>query len=741
MRGGRRERGWGLGRPTAGPLIGAIVVAATLGAAPASASRLSAPSPAGSGAGHALLITGERVLVGTTPDGTRTSRVVPAGTHRAARQFTSVDIRGDRYVVPAAAQPYLGRYLDPQFFDVTALAAAGVTDRVPLQISFAGGSPPRLPGVTITSTAAGVATGYVTASSAPAFGAALAAQAVRDQAAGWPARSPLFGSATAIAPDVDLAAPDPVTTQRFPQVTLVIKGVGTDGAPIPFGFGFLMNAEDGFAYTGFILMIDGEARVSVPLGTYVGVFDDLSFVPDRVTFRVMPVVDYAVTRDLQTLTVDARTAVATPSVTAPREAVAQEEDVTLSGEDAARHSSWGWGYSLEQPGARMKLAPTGAPSVGTLEEITQWLLVDPNVAGGRYSYNASFSDDGVPVAQDHTIPGGSQAATIHETYDADRPNGSAAVARLVFLPHQFFASAIFQPIPVPLRRADHVYAPPGSTYFDSVLSDASAWDPGFMDGGPHRIRAGTERSETWLRNPYRLGVLQPTSDERYPFCYACRTDTKMTFASFPTDGDPTHAAEVYGSRSGKPVAHFRVYRDGTLLLREQDSLGDVFSVPPELGTYRIETAVSRRLTNSPLSTLLQSVVTFRSAAGTGAQVPDGWSCASRGACTILPVLWADVDLHARSGSLPVGRSMWNLSVGHVTGASAAPIRSVSVRVRRSGTGAWASVPVVLSNAGYAVEFRAPLSWAGRAVDLQIEVHDAGRGSLRQTTHDAFVVSP
>jgi hypothetical protein len=535
--------------------------------------------------------------------------------------------------------------------------------------------------------------------------------------------------------------PGVMTAPRFPQVTLIIKGIGTDGAPIPFGFGFLMNADDGLAYTGFILMVDGEARVSVPLGTYVGVFDALSFVPDRVTFRVMPVADYAVTENLQTLTVDARSAVATPSVTAPREAVGVEEDVTLSGEDAAGHSSWGWGYLLELPGARVKLAPTAAPSVGTLAQATHWLLVDPSVAGGRYSYNASFLDDGVPAAQSHVIPGGSELSAIHETYDADRPNGSAAAARLVFLPGQFFASAIFQPIPVPMHRTDYVYAPPGSVYQDSVLSSASAWDPGFVDGGAYRTRPGTERSETWLRNPYRLGVLEPTPAQRFAFCYACRTDTKMTFASFPTDGDPTHAAEVFGSRSGKPVAHFRVYRDDTLLLREQDSLGDVFSVPADLGTYRIETAVSRRLTDSPLSTLLQSVVTFRSTAGTGAPVPEGWSCATRGACTVLPVLWADVDLHAPRGSLPVGRSTWGLSVGHVEGAWATPISSISVRVRRSGTGAWASVPILLTPAGgYAVDFRAPLSWAGRTVDLQIEVRDARGGSLLQTVHDAFWVS-
>jgi hypothetical protein len=719
-----------------------MMVAATIGAVPASASNPSALSPSGDGTARVMLITGERVLIGTSPAGTQITRIVPWASQGVARQVTTVDVRGHRYVIPADAEPYLGRYLDPQLFDVTALAEAGVTDRLPLRISFEAGSRPRLPGITITSIGSGVATGYITAASAPRFGAALASQAIADQAAGWPVDSPLFGSITAVAPGVDLPAPSVSTAPRFPQVTLIIKGVGTDGEPIPFGFGFLMNADDGFAYTGFILMIHGEARVSVPLGTYVGVFDDISFVPSRVTFRVMPVSDYAVTTNLQTLTVDARSAVATPSVTSPRESVGQELDLTLSGEDAAGHTSWAWGYLLGLPGARVKLTPAGVPSVGTLGQVTQWVLVDPSVSGGRYSYNASFLDDGVPTDQARSIPGGSQLTSIHETYDADRPNQFGATARLVFLPGQFFASAIYQPIPMPAHRTDYVFAPPGSFFFDSVLSNTSAWDPGFMDGGFYRVRPGVDRSETWLRNPYRLGVLEPTSADPYAFCYACRTDTKMTFASFPTDGDPTHAAEVFGSRSGKPVAHFRVYRNDALLLREQDSLGDVFSVPADTGVYRIETAVSRRLTDSPLSTLLRSEVTFRSTAGIGAPAPEGWRCASRGACTVLPVLWADTDLHATpQGTLPVGRSTFDVSVGHIEGARQTPITSVAVQVRRSGTGAWTSLPVSPAGSGrYAASFRAPLSWNGRTVDLQVTVEDARGGSLLQTVHDAFWVS-
>src|SRR5206468_4670507 len=95
---------------------------------------------------------------------------------------------------------------------------------------------------------AGVATGYVTPSSARTFGAALASQAVADSQAGWPASSKMFGSVTRIGPDLSVPAS---VTPDFPQVTLIIKAISHTGGPIPFGFGLLMNADDGRKYAAF----------------------------------------------------------------------------------------------------------------------------------------------------------------------------------------------------------------------------------------------------------------------------------------------------------------------------------------------------------------------------------------------------------------------------------------------------------------------------------------------------------
>src|SRR5712691_7742875 len=296
-------RGGSLGRRvTSAGLVAAMLMVGQ----GANGAQVVAPASPGREARLVTLLTGERVMVGTSPSGRPTLQIVRSAQTGPASPVTTASVNGDQYVIPVSAQPYVGRYLDIRLFDVTKLAAAGATDRVPLRIAYTPGTAPSLPGVTITSSAAGIATGYVTPSSARTFGAALAWQAVADSHAGWPASSTLFGSVTGIGPDL---ASQGTVTPDFPQVTLIIKVVSHTGRPIPFGFGFLMNADDGLKYGAFILVIDGEARVSVPLGHYLGIFDEFTFSrKGGATARVMPVVDYAVTGGSQTLTADARPA-------------------------------------------------------------------------------------------------------------------------------------------------------------------------------------------------------------------------------------------------------------------------------------------------------------------------------------------------------------------------------------------------------------------------------------------------
>lgn len=723
------------GRRTA---VAALTTVIVLAGQSAHATPATAPAAVAHVAHIVLLLTGERVVVGTSPSGRPALQIVRSTQRGPASQVTTASLNGDQYVIPVSAQPYLGRYLDVGLFDVTKLAAAPTTDRAPLLITYTPGKSPSLPGVTITSASAGHATGYVTPSSAPRFGAALAAQAVADSQAGWPSKSKLFGSVSRIGPD---PPPPPTVVPDFPQVTLIIKVLSRTGGPIPFGFGFLVNADDGRKYGAFILVIDGEARVSVPLGHYLGIFDDFTFSRDgSVTARVMPVVDYHVTGGSQTLTVDARSATSTLSVTAPKVSVGQELSAEFDGSDAPGNSFFGFGYDFSLPGGRLLVRPTPAPVIGTFSQTTRWIQVDPSTVGGHYVFDASFQAEGVPADQAHTIPGVSHLATVQASYASDRSLRLGGAARFVFLPGSFFASATFNPVPMPLKRIEYVEAPAGSLLQDLVLTDPNAWDPGIVQDDLRTALPGSARSERWLRNPFILDVPDPTAADTFPLCLACTSPGAITFISALTDGVPTHQGWVFSSPDASAVAHFKIYRNGTLLRQERDSLGDVFDVPMGPSRFRVVTDITRFWTDAFLSTFTSTDVTFRS--GGAVPMPPSWGCFTAPRCSVLPVLRALVDLHATpQGVVPVGTTTFDVSAGHIAGAADPAISSARVAVRRSGTSAWTFLPVAKMGPGrYQATFTA-LPWLnGRVMDLRVIVTDVEGGVITQTTDRAFLVS-
>ena len=216
----------------------------------------------------------------------------------------------------------------------------------------------------------------------------------------------------------------------------------------------------------------------------------------------------------------------------------------------------------------------------------------------------------------------------------------------------------------------------------------------------------------------------------------------MTFVEFPADGVATHMGEGFSSPGGAPVAHFTVYRNGALLLSETDSFGDIFDVPKGPGTYRVIHSINRRFTGSTLSTLINTDVTFVSSGQTGNEMPSSWFCFTARRCRVLPVLQAFLNLHATSrGTLPVGTSTFDLSVGHIAGAADTAIAHVSVAVERAGGTVWTQLPVTSLGAGkYRVTFTAHSILDGQAVNVRVSATDADGGVLRQTTTRAFLVS-
>ncbi len=111
--------------------------------------------------------------------------VAPASATGLGAATMRLSLGGHHYVIPSAAVPYLDHGLGWTLFDVSALAAAEKAGRLPVRITY-GARLRALPGVTITRSGGGLASGYLTASSARVFGAALIRQ--------FPGGSPLGGS-------------------------------------------------------------------------------------------------------------------------------------------------------------------------------------------------------------------------------------------------------------------------------------------------------------------------------------------------------------------------------------------------------------------------------------------------------------------------------------------------------------------------------------------------------------------
>jgi hypothetical protein len=490
-------------------------------------------------------------------------------------------------------------------------------------------------------------------------------------------------------------------------------------------------------------MFHGQARASVPIGTYAAVFDDLIFSTDgSVTIREDVVTDFAVTGSQGHMTIDSRDATAIPSVTTPMLSVPIGLDTEIDLNDQSHHffSSWGWTIGL--PGATIRFTPQPAPQVGTLRWSTHWNTVDASTPGGAYDFDATFAAAGIPADQSRVLGPVSQAMAVDNTYDSDATFQTAGASRIVFLPKSFGASATYWPIPIPIHRVDYIYAPSGSVVGEIALANYNAFrDPGFVDGPFEPFSAGARSTQTWFRDPYSLAVPTPQLDARRFACLACASDTRLVYVNNLNDSDPQHVVEVFGSPNGKPIAHFTVYRDGQLLVDKPDRLGGSFKIPSGPATYRVVNELSRRFTLSPFSTEVTTDVTFHS--GQGVPAPKNVICFTRDACSIMPVVTAHLGLDTTTrGTLPVGRHVFDVETGHIRGARTFPITSVVVSIRRAGTTTWKPLNVTSPGTNsYQAHFTA-LDWMqNRLFDIQVSVTDSKGNALVQTTEDAFMVSP
>ncbi len=689
------------------------------------------------------LVTGDSVRVLRDAKGRTIVEGLPAARSGAGAAFQTVTTPAHTYVFPNSARPYVGRFLDPGLFDVT--TAAGVGARIPVRLTFTGSNAPSVPGVTITSTAAGGASGYLTAASARRFGAALTAQYLLDARAHFPSRTTLFGVSKISAE----GSVPPIVSPQYPMRTLIIKVLDGHGRPLSFGFVTVYNTDNFAKFYQFALVVDGQARLSVPLGHY-GLdteFDRLDAAGHFVGFGVVTRSDYLVSAQNQVLTVDGRSATSRLSIRTPRSAAQQTVELDLSREDSTGNGHAVSSYGLLGPGD-VYVAPASSPSSGTLSSSVAWNLTGAPLAGTPYAYFLHFpSRPGIPPSQAYGVAT-SQLATFKSRFYVDLTQRPGALLTYPLLPGSEFAGGWSVPVPLPSNLISYVNATPGAVWFTSLFGSPDPFDnpfAGTIDDGPRLAPAGTTYSADWGRGPALPNVPVETNGYAASFgfdCPTCRTATQMQVGLIlATDSTPGHAWELFGNLDGTPVARLRIFRNGSLISDNSDTGLAVAKVPAAPGTYRILDQVNRGPSLALQSVRTTSDITFVSAAGQGPAMPATWTCSLGSGCKVLPLLDTSITLPTNlAGVVPLGTSSITLTVSHIQGAPAARITSGSIEVRRPG-GVWAKLSATaLGNGVYRATLRTTRADAQSSFDLRVTGTDATGGRIVQTASAAFAVA-
>jgi hypothetical protein len=719
------------------PSVSALAASSEPRIAPAIAGPAT-PVAATSKSVSVTLPTGERVRLVGKP-GVETVFTMPAVSGEENGPIISRREGGHTYVLPAAAEPYLGRFLDKNLFDVTSLSAtAGKGDRLPIRVAYRG-STPGVPGLALTAANDGVATGYLTPASSVTFGRALAAQWKADIAAGWPKRASLFSGLTKLTAlgSIPQAVARSSAAKEVMR-TLTIKTIAADGLPEPQGSVYLMNVDDSKKYNQSVQIVNGEARVSVPEGTYSlqGRNTVIDSVNTKVLFRIAAVNEFKVASAGQTVTLDYRAATVEPTATVPKATVTASRHFQWYRADAKKVAALNLGYDFDNH-VRLLLAPTVAAKVGVLATVFSWELVEP-VAVPTYSYQVAAIEKRLPALGQFTFAD-AQLATVNSAYYGEGKPRTAAFGRAPSFGN--ITTGAFQVrLPRGSRRTEYVGAVGGKAlWWDSLLSNSDAWDKGSVNAPPRAYAAGTTTSLNWLKGPLSAAI---PSQADGGSCFGCRRGQLIYVNLRPfVDSFPSHAGSIrLSARDGAPVNRFRFYRNGVLVKDIHDYHGLSVAVPQKKSTYKIIFAVDRRMTSPVQSIRTKTELTFTSTENVGKKLPSTWVCALGKACRVLPIVQARLSLPLGiNGTLPAGKSTVTVSVAQVQNATRSPITSAGLEIRPVG-GVWKTVKLtsigggkyqgVLNNAGL----------AGTQVDVRYRGADKAGGKAQSTVLRAYTVT-
>ena len=741
-------------------LTAAFAPAHTAAPAPArAAARPGAPAASGApGAAGLLLLNGDRALVSprATAGGLGAGIRRAPGAHGLAGAVLALRAGTNTFLLPAAAMPFLGRGLDPSLFELSALSRAERDGRLPVTVRYQG-APHALPGITVTSRGTGAARGYLTASSARVFGAALARQMLADHASDSYGQDGLFAGGTSIGlAGVPPAAP---AAPASPVHTLTMRGINLAGQPDTGDEVDVYNVTDlakfGDPIESTSAFYHGSARFSVPSGTYWSFA--LFFGPGGATrMDILP--QFTVHGDT-TRTLSAGAATSEQAFVTPRPAVdtgATSFTLVRGSTTGGSVTSFFFGFSP------LWVSPvTRPPTAGFLYSVTSTQLVSPPGPGTPYAYGLDFPAPPGTVAPQHFVarPGG--LATVAERFYQDAPAtggwlSTGATAQQ--LQTSGFAGAS-TPLPLPGRQTLYLSAAT-PTFWQTSYFLGNA--PGGQTDGWRLLHARQHLAESWNACPLHPGPnvsLPGTAAVQPVLPSASRAGSKLLVDITPfSDNTFGHTGAGFSVLSGPPggsTGSYAIYQDGTRIAGGKappSFLGDLFAqaqLSPHPARIRFVLTASRQGPAPDLSATSQDVWTWPSRPDPAATVPPPWYCGGSVVhgqvvfdrhCAVQDMMTLRYRLAGQSlaGATRPGRQVLGITVGHLQEEARFPVTGAAALVSFDGGVSWSPVTIVHTGAGqFRASYTAP---AGATVSLRVTASDTRGASVTETILGAYRVS-
>lgn len=691
------------------------------------------------------LVTGATVTV--TTDAGRTSLGVDQ--HGTGGYHGYRDATGDEHVVPAIAQPYLGRLLDPALFDVSAMIRDGLTGsaRIPLALTYAAGSTPTAPaGVTLTGTTGTTATGYLTSSSATAFAAALRHQIGADVSAG---RQPGSTAQLAGLTGIRLAeASTPVVTPQYALYPLRITETDGTGAPADNTYVTIIDTDSVSKQQSQVPIDSGVGQVEVPAGHYSAIADfaDFDAAGNPTALRQVTVPDFTVPAGTTptTLSISESSATAPITVTTPETTT----PVTLAVYEARGDAGGGSASDfIATDNLPVYVAPAAAPRVGTSHFVVTY---SATASATNSQYDVAFADDhGIPATESYQVRR-SELATVRQRLSTDPANSGTSV---VFTGPEDPALQVtlvsFANWATPGVLTHYFGTDDGGTWLQTVVEpNFSEWrNPGMA------FAAGRNYTQDWGHGPLAIDFGSHYTGRQG--CFAC-VGNGYLLVQPNWGGDSTlgHA----GSEGNLLIDNtsIGVYQNGTQLPTDpQDAFFGVAGIPQAPTTYRMvfdHAAAAGSGFSQSLSEHTDLTIHYAPTSDPTQELPSqdvcetspGGATAAGTACQILPFLSVDYRLASdltNTSTAPVQRL--GLTIGHTSydgHGSHSPITSAGLAISFDNGTTWQPVPLIGALGRYVAAWPNPrVTTPTPGPELKVTAADADGNTITQTVSAAYTI--